>query len=231
MKLVIGILIAALAWASGEVRARSLYPGDKQLHEIRDLCGGGKITSRQQRRVKSALKQWRNQSEEKDDTSEASKDLAAILDKVTSDAEGNDLYAKYVGCVHKQVDEWLTRANEPAPAIAPRGRVESFFTVGATYGSIRTADEHMLTNDNQLIWLGRVGWRFNRHIAFGLEGSFWQAKANPTGLPSGSVGFDEPVLARGIRTSIDSPSTMPVGAKAREPYRTVLSFGVALSLD
>lgn len=159
------------------------------------------------------------------------RNLAAILDKVTSDAEGNDLYAKYVGCVHKQVDEWLTRANEPAPAIAPRGRVESFFTVGATYGSIRTADEHMLTNDNQLIWLGRVGWRFNRHIAFGLEGSFWQAKANPTGLPSGSVGFDEPVLARGIRTSIDSPSTMPVGAKAREPYRTVLSFGVALSLD
>ncbi len=203
------------------------------------------------------------------------------------------------------IEKYLARANAPREPIDPGNEVDGFMTLGVTYGSIRTDDHQVLTNDNRMIGLARVGWWFNNHIAVGLEGSYWQAEAKRAEFNGQRVSLTQPlrntagtatlplyihfgrrfplvlyagagigwesndvavfradgamlardtrkdsglalvagagfefstgpsssvsILARGIRTTIDSPSVSIIGQNEKRPPRDVLSFGVALS--
>jgi hypothetical protein len=170
------LLCAALYCFSSPAEARVRFPKEKDFNQFRKVCAGGEVAA-VRHRVDEALKEWKSDVSATKSVESARSNLGAVMEKITPDAGGNALYEKYVSCVRNLVENFLIRKNPARGPVNPGSGVDGFLTLGVTYGSIRTGDDDLFTNDNRMIGLARVGWWFNEHIAVGLEGSYWQAEA------------------------------------------------------
>ena len=135
-------------------------------------------TERAERTVDERLQKVESDPAARANLSSARRDVAAVMEKVTPDSSGNVFYVEYLGCILRLVDKFLVSENTPHRPVNPGSDVDGFVSAGVAYGSVRTDSGQGVTNDNQLIWVVRVGWWFNDHLAFGLEGNYWQAKTN-----------------------------------------------------
>jgi opacity protein-like surface antigen len=204
---VVSFVVAACASASVEA-ARVNFPTENDLLGIRNTCGGGE--ARQvKKQVDRILKEIKSDPSARTSTESARRQIAAVMEKIPEGDGGGGFYSEYLACVLRMVDTFVENNNttkdtkRPPVTVNPGSRVDGFLSLGATYGSIRTGSGDSLTNDNQPIGLVRVGWWFNKYIAFGLEGSYWQRKMDTIEVSN----FGE--LGQPFRT-VESTATLPL---------------------
>lgn len=167
--------------ASTVVEAKVRFPKEKDLRGIRTSCGGGN-TEQVRMRANQLVRKLKSDVTAQIDVENARRQLVAIVEVMEQSPPNEttrDLYKQYLSCVVGLIDKFLVVNNLPREPVNPGSGVDGFLSLGATYGSIRTVTgTDSYTNDNQPIALARVGWWFNEHIAFGLEGSYWQRKTD-----------------------------------------------------
>lgn len=179
-------LLLLLLCAMPVTQAAVKFPDKDDLREFRTTCGAGKLesiesasdTERAERLVGERLEEVKASSTARSNLSSVRRDMAAVMEKVTPDANGNVFYVEYLGCILRLVDTFLVSKNLPHSPVNPGGDVDGFVSAGVAYGSVRTDSGQGITNDNQLIWVARVGWWLNDHLAFGLEGNYWHTRTN-----------------------------------------------------
>jgi hypothetical protein len=221
MRLIIpALLFAAFVFDSSGAMARVQFPSEQDLNTFSKTCGGGRVEVFE-RKVTREFRGLRSNPKANISLESAQRNVAAVMEKVTPDANGNEMYEKYLRCVREFVDKFLVSNNVPHQPVNPGSDVDGFISIGATYGSIRQG----FTNDNQLIWLARVGWWFNEHLAFGLEGTFWQVKSQTLSLNGQLVQAGQPLRQTG------STATLPLYVHFGRRFPLVLCAGAGLGWE
>ena len=221
---VLALLCCTLALASATASAEIQFPKEKDFNNFLKLCGGG-ATESKTLKAREQMHEWKSNSESSTNLESVRSNLAAVMDKVTPDAEGTAKYKMYLGCVTTKVDQFLAYKNLPRRAVNPGSDVDGFLSLGAAYGSIRTDAGQAVTNDNQVVWIARVGYWFNPHIALGLEGTWWQAKTQTLSLNGQLIQAGQP-----LRQTVGT-ATFPLYVHFGSRFPLVLCAGAGLGWE
>jgi len=220
---VLALLYCALVLASATAAAEIEFPKEKDFEHFLSLCGGG-IAESDQLKADKKVHKWKSDSESSTNLDSVRSNLAAVMEKVTSDENGSAMYKAYLGCVTRMVDRFLISKNTHEP-VNPGNGVDGFLSLGAAYGAIRTDAGHAVANDNQMIWMVRVGYWFNEHIALGLEGTWWQAKTQTLNLNGQLIQAGQP-----LRQTVGT-ATFPLYVHFGRRFPLVLCAGAGLGWE